>query len=266
VGGRFDLHCHVARILFSPISTDRRGAIWQRKRKNLMHIEPLHDWALTPKEAVALQRKLAGRIDSRSRVAKCELIAGADVSYSRFSNLLYAGVVVLRMGDLSAVERRGATFETRFPYVPGLLSFREAPALLKVFSMLESEPDVVVCDGHGFAHPRRFGLACHVGLWLNRPTLGCAKSRLTGTFKRLGQRAESRTPLTDDDEIIGAVVRTKRAVKPVFVSTGHCIDLESAVKIILAARAGYRIPEPTRLADQYVNALRRKELATDEHR
>jgi deoxyribonuclease V len=221
-----------------------------------MHIESLHDWDLTPKEAVALQRKLADRIDIQSRVTKCDLIAGADVSYSRFSNVLYAGVVVLRMADLTVIERRGVEFKTRFPYVPGLLSFRETPALLKAFALVESEPDAIVCDGHGFAHPRRFGFACHVGLWLDRPCMGCAKSRLTGTFKRLGQKAEARTPLTDNDEIIGAVVRTKTAVKPVFVSTGHRIDLDSAVQIILAARAGYRIPEPTRQADQYVNQLR----------
>jgi len=231
-----------------------------------MHIESLHDWDLTPKEGVALQRELAGRIDTESRVDKCDLIAGADVSYSRFSNVLYAGVVVLRMADLTVIERRGVEFETRFPYVPGLLSFRETPALLKAFALVESEPDVVVCDGHGFAHPRRFGLACHVGLWLNRPCLGCAKSRLTGTFKRLGIKALSRTPLIDKDEIIGSVFRTKRAVKPVFVSIGHRIDLESAEQIIVLARAGYRIPEPTRQADQYVNALRRRELATDAHR
>ena len=221
-----------------------------------MHIESLHGWDLTPKEAVALQRKLATRIDSRSPVTKCDLIAGADVSYSRFSNVLHAGVVVLRMTDLAVIERRGVEFITQFPYVPGLLSFRETPALLKAFALVESEPDVVVLDGHGMAHPRRFGFACHIGLWLNRPCIGCAKSKLTGTFKRLGQKAESRTPLVDKDEIIGAVVRTKNAVKPVFVSTGHCIDLDSAVHIILAARGGYRIPEPTRQADQYVNQLR----------
>jgi deoxyribonuclease V len=231
-----------------------------------MHIESLHDWNLTPKEAVALQRELAGRIDTQSRVDKCDLIAGADVSYSRFSKVLYAGVVVLRMADLTVIERRGVEFKTRFPYVPGLLSFRETPALLKAFALVESEPDVVVCDGHGFAHPRRFGLACHVGLWLNRPCLGCAKSRLTGTFKRLGIKALSRTPLIDKDEIIGTVFRTKPAVKPVFVSIGHRIDLKSAEQIIVAARAGYRIPEPTRQADQYVNALRRRELATEAHR
>jgi deoxyribonuclease V len=234
-----------------------RNNVLEKLRRSAMHIESLHDWDLTPKEAVALQRKLAGTIDTRSRLTKCDLIAGADVSYSRFSKVLYAGVVVLRMADLTVVERRGATFETRFPYVPGLLSFREAPALLKVFAMVQSEPDVVVLDGHGFAHPRRFGLACHVGLWLNRPCLGCAKSVLTGTSKRLGVKEESRTTLTDKGDIIGAVVRTKTGVKPVFVSIGHRIDLESAVTIILAARAGYRIPEPTRLADHYVNELRR---------
>jgi deoxyribonuclease V len=128
---------------------------------------------------------------------------------------------------------------------------------LKAFALVESEPDVVVLDGHGTAHPRRFGFACHVGLWLDRPCIGCAKSRLTGTFKRLGIKAESRTPLINNDEVIGSVVRTKTAVQPVFVSTGHRINLDSAVQIILAARGGYRIPEPTRLADHYVNELRR---------
>lgn len=222
-----------------------------------MRIERLHDWNLTPTEAVALQRELAARVKAGPTLERCDLIAGADVSYRRFSNTMYAGVVVLRMADLTVVERRGAVFETRFPYVPGLLSFREAPALLKALAQVESEPDVVVFDGQGFAHPRRFGLACHVGLWLNRPCLGCAKSRLTGAFKRLGMKAESCAPLVDHDEMIGAVVRTKTGVKPVFVSVGHRIDLESAVRTVLAARAGYRIPEPTRLADQHVKALRR---------
>jgi deoxyribonuclease V len=226
-------------------------------RRSTMHIERLHDWNLTPKEAVALQRELADRVDQRTPLERCELIAGADISSPRFGNVQYVGVVVLRMADLSVVEQRRVVCETTFPYVPGLLSFRETPALLKAFALVESEPDVVVLDGHGYAHPRRFGFACHVGLWLNRPCLGCAKSRLIGTFKRLGTKAESRAALVDHDEIIGAVVRTKTAVKPVFVSVGHRIDLESAVRTILATRAGYRIPEPTRLADQYVKALRR---------
>jgi deoxyribonuclease V len=222
-----------------------------------MHIERLHRWDLTPTEAVALQRQLAARVELGPPLKRCDLIAGADVSYSRFSNVLYAGVIVLRMADLTVVERRGAVLETTFPYVPGLLSFREAPALLRAFAQVELEPDVVVFDGQGLAHPRRLGLACHVGLWLNRPCVGCAKSRLTGTFKRLGLKAGSRVPLVDRDEILGAVVRTKPRVEPVFVSVGHRIDLDSAVDAIIAARAGYRIPEPTRLADQHVNALRR---------
>jgi len=222
-----------------------------------MRIERLHSWDLTPKEAVKLQRALAARVDASTPLPRCELIAGADVSYQRFSAELYAGVVVLRMADLTVVERRSVVFETRFPYIPGLLSFRETPALLEVLAQVESEPDVVMLDGHGFAHPRRFGFACHVGLWLNRPCLGCAKSRLVGSFKLPGLRAGSRVPLVDRGEVIGRVVRTKAGVKPVFVSVGHRIDLESAVRTVLAAGAGYRIPEPTRLADQYVKALRR---------
>jgi deoxyribonuclease V len=222
-----------------------------------MRIERLHSWDVTPAQAVALQRKLASRVETRTPLGRCDLIAGADVSYGRYSMVLYAGVVVLRMSDRTVVETQSAVHEANFPYIPGLLSFREAPALLEALAKLESEPDVIMLDGQGFAHPRRFGLACHIGLWLNRPCLGCAKSRLTGTFKRLGIKAESQAFLVDHDEIIGAVVRTKRAVKPVFVSIGHRINLESAVQMVLAARGQYRIPEPTRLADQHVNALRR---------
>jgi deoxyribonuclease V len=222
-----------------------------------MHFDRLHSWNVTPTDAVALQRELAEHIDTQTPVERCDLIAGADVSYNRFSNVLYAGVIVLRMADLQIVETTCAVSETNFPYVPGLLSFREAPALLKAFAKVQSEPDLVMLDGQGTAHPRRLGLACHIGLWLNRPCLGCAKSRLVGTFKRLGIKAGSRAFLVDHDAIIGAVVRTKTVVKPVFVSPGHRIDLESAVRMVLAARDGYRIPEPTRLADQHVNALRR---------
>src|SRR5215471_3268391 len=131
-----------------------------------MHIESLHGWDLTPKEAVALQRELASRIHTESQVTKCDLIAGADVSYSRFSNVLYAGVVVLRLADHSVVEMQGVVRETNFPYIPGLLSFREAPALLEALAKVRSEPDVIMLDGQGIAHPRRFGLASHVGLWL----------------------------------------------------------------------------------------------------
>lgn len=222
-----------------------------------MNIRRLHSWDVTPAEAVALQRDLAGRIEVSRPLERCDLVAGADVSYNRFSNTIYAGVVVLRLPECTVVERQGAVCETSFPYVPGLLSFREAPALLKALARVESEPDAVMLDGQGTAHPRRFGLACHVGLWLDRPCLGCAKSRLTGMFHDLGRQAGDQAPLLAGDEVLGMVVRTKTDVNPVFVSPGNRIDLASAVRVVLVARAGYRIPEPTRLADRYVNELRR---------
>jgi deoxyribonuclease V len=228
-----------------------------KSARRLMKVLPLHSWNLTPTEAVALQRELASRVEARTPLTRCDLIAGADVSYSRFSNTLYAGVVVLRMTDLAVVEKQGVVREVTFPYVPGLLSFRETPVLLEAFAKLESEPDVIMADGHGLAHPRRFGYACHLGLCLNRPTLGCAKSRLTGTYKEPGPKAGSVAPLMDKAEIIGEVVRTKNKVKPVYVSVGHLSDLGSAVEVVLATCRGYRIPEPTRQAHLHVNALRR---------
>src|SRR5262249_2895097 len=148
-----------------------------------MNIQSLHPWDLTPTEAVALQRELAGRVDTRTPLTDYHLVAGADVSYSKGSDRFYAGVVVLRRDDWSIVECKGAIRTMRFPYVPGLLSFREAPILLDAFAQLETEPDVVLFDGQGLAHPRHFGIACHVGLWLDRPSLGCAKSWLFGKYK-----------------------------------------------------------------------------------
>lgn len=221
-----------------------------------MKVHHLHSWDVTPAEAVALQRELAGQVDTRSLPARYELIAGADVSYSRFSNTLYAGVVIVRAEDLTVVEKQGAVFETMFPYVPGLLSFRETPALLEVFKRLKTEPDVIMVDGQGLAHPRRMGFACHVGLCLDRPTVGCAKSLLLGRHRNLGKRPGATAALTDGGEVIGKVVRTKFGVKPLFVSCGHRIDLAAAVRLVLATCRGYRLPEPTRQAHLHVNALR----------
>ncbi len=222
-----------------------------------MTVLDLHPWNLTPTEAVALQRALAGRVDARSPLTHWELIAGADVSYNRFSPTVYAGVVVIRAADGMVVEKQGVVREVTFPYVPGLLSFRETPVLLEAFALLHCEPDVVMVDGHGYSHPRRFGYACHLGVLLDRPTLGCAKSRLTGTHKEPGKPPGSLTPLKDTGEVIGQVVRTKLKTKPVFVSVGHKIDLASAVRVVLESCRGYRIPEPTRQAHLHVNALRR---------
>ncbi len=204
-----------------------------------------------------MQRELASQIDVRTPLLRWDLIAGADVSYNRGSNVIYAGVVVIRIADGSIVEKQGAVCETRFPYVPGFLSFREAPALLQALVKLRTEPDAFMFDGQGIAHPRRFGLACHVGLWLDRPSLGCAKSRLYGKHKEPGNAVGSLAPLTVDGEVIGDVVRTRAKVKPVYVSAGNRIDLPSAVRVVLASCRGYRLPEPTRQADLYVNALRR---------
>jgi deoxyribonuclease V len=221
-----------------------------------MHIDPIHPWDLPPAEAVALQRELASRVVAGPPLARWDLVAGADVSYNRFSSTFYAGIVVLDPRDWAVVERQGAVLEVTFPYVPGLLSFREAPVLLAAFAKVRSEPDVVMLDGQGVAHPRRLGLASHVGLWLARPCFGCAKSVLTGRFKDLGPKAGSTAPLIDRGEVVGRAVRTKNGVQPVFVSVGHKLDLDSAVRVTLACCRGYRIPEPTREAHLHVNALR----------
>jgi deoxyribonuclease V len=225
-----------------------------------MKIHHLHRWDVTLPEATEIQRKLARLVDTRPAVKECRLIAGADISYSRHSTTMYAAVVVLNMADLSAVEVRGAVLETTFPYQPGYLSFREAPALLEALARVESEPDAIMFDGQGIAHPRRLGLACHVGLWLERPCLGCAKTRLIGRFGEVPREAGSAVPLVDGETVVGQVVRTKTGVQPVFVSPGHLIDIDSSVKLVLGSCGGYRIPEPTRRAHLHVNALRRGEV------
>lgn len=221
-----------------------------------MDFPSLHSWDLTPKEAVALQRQLAERVDVRQPLTHCELVAGADCSYNRFSPYSFAAVVVLRSSDWSVVETATAHGKCSFPYVPGLLSFREIPLLLEAFAKLTHRPDAVMCDGQGYAHPRRMGLACHLGLWLDLPTIGCAKTRLCGTNREPGKRRGAVAPLRDHGEVIGHVVRTRDGVKPLYVSAGHKIDLPSAVRLVLESCQGYRVPEPTRQAHMQVNALR----------
>lgn len=223
-----------------------------------MKINRLHSWDLSIAEAIALQKELASRVDTRTPLVRCELLAGADISYNLRSPVFYAAVVVLRTADWSIVETQEAVRESPFPYVPGLLSFREAPALLEALARVESPVDAVMFDGQGIAHPRRIGIASHVGLWLDVPTLGCAKSLLTGKYKEPGLKRGSLAPLVDRGDTIGSIVRTRDKVKPVFVSAGHKIDQASAVRVVLESAVGYRIPEPTRQAHLHVNALRRK--------
>jgi deoxyribonuclease V len=223
-----------------------------------MEIHPLHAWDLSASDAVALQRQLAGQIDTQTPLTHCDLIAGADVSYGQHSDVFFAGVVVLRMSDLAVVEKQGAVRKSPFPYIPGLLSFREAPALLEAFARVQAEPDAILVDGAGIAHPRRIGIASHLGLWLQRPCVGCAKSRLCGTYPEPDRQAGSEAPLRDKNERIGSVVRTKTGVNPLFISAGHLIDLASAVRLVLQTCRGYRLPEPTRQAHLHVNVLRQE--------
>jgi deoxyribonuclease V len=225
-----------------------------------VEVTPLHRWDLSPAEAVALQRELANRVDVRIPLSSFDLVAGADISYNKYDPLFFASVIVYRVSDGSIIEAQDVSRLSTFPYVPGLLSFREAPALLDAFAKLKTRPDVVMIDGQGIAHPRRMGIASHIGLWLGFPTIGCAKSLLTGKYKPPRSTAGSKSRLMIDKEQVGYVVRTKDNVKPVFISAGHKIDLASSVKVVSATLRGYRIPEPTRLAHLRVNALRRGEI------
>lgn len=223
-----------------------------------MKFKNLHSWDLTPRAAVALQRELAGRIDTRRPLGPCRLVAGADVSYDLFSPTFYAAVVVVNVENGEVIEVQSAVRDSPFPYVPGLLTFREAPALLEAFAKVQSRPDAVMFDGQGYAHPRRIGLASHMGLWLDVPSVGCAKTLLLGESREPGPKPGAMTALRDGKEIIGKTVRTRFGVRPVYISVGHLIDLASAVRLVLRCCRGYRLPEPTRQAHLHVNALRRE--------
>lgn len=219
----------------------------------------IHDWKMTPREAVELQKSLRERVSLRPLDGRIETVAGADISFNKYEPTLYAGIVVLRLPSLEVVEEVGVVSETGFPYVPGLLSFRESPPVLEAWSKLKTEPDAVMFDGQGIAHPRRFGIASHVGLIINRPTLGCAKSVLVGKYEEPPPERGAWTPLVDKGETIGAALRTKNRVHPIYVSPGHLIDLAGAIELTLQCDGGYRQPEPTRRAHLLVNALRRGE-------
>jgi deoxyribonuclease V len=229
--------------------------------------EQLHDWTMTPREAVELQKSLRERVRLAPLKKEIKTIAGADISFNKFSTVLYAGIVVMSLPSLEVFEEVGVVSETKFPYVPGLLSFRESPSVLEAWAKLKIEPDAVMFDGQGIAHPRRVGIASHVGLIINRPTLGCAKSVLVGKYEEPKAERGNWTELVDKGEVVGGAVRTKTNVQPIFVSPGHLIDLESAIKLTLACDGGYRQPEPTRRAHLLVNALRRgeREPSGDEH-
>jgi len=216
----------------------------------------LHSWDLTPGEAIEVQQRLRNLVRLQPLARPVSAIAGADISFNKFSETVYAGIVILSLPDLRIIESAGVRSVAKFPYVPGLLSFRETPSLLEAWEKLKTKPDVLMLDGQGIAHPRRFGIACHVGVLLDLPTIGCAKSILVGRYGELGLEAGSRSPLVDRGEQVGVALRTKNKVSPVYVSPGHLIDLDSAVDLVLRSTDKYRQPEPTRQAHLLVNRLR----------
>ncbi len=220
-----------------------------------MKVRSLHPWRLTPREAIALQRQLTGEVVTESRLGPIRYVAGADIAVPKDSSQGYAGVVVMTFPELRVVETRWAKAELTFPYIPGLLAFREIPVLAEVFAQVRQEPDLILVDGQGLAHPRRFGFACHLGLLLDKPTIGCAKSRLVGRHDDPPERRGGFAYLYDDaGGVIGAVVRTRAHTRPIYVSIGHKVDLYTVIQYTLDCGRGYRIPEPTRQAHIFVGS------------
>lgn len=213
-----------------------------------MQVHQIHPWHVTPAEAQSIQRSLAGQVSRRNEVTLPRLVAGVDISSTRVDRMATGAVVVLAYPELTVVETGVVKQRVDFPYVPGLLSFREAPLILAACERLSSTPDLILVDGQGIAHPRRLGLASHVGLLLDVPTIGCAKSRLCGDHELAGDEAGCFAEIKDDGEVIGAALRTKTRVRPLYVSIGHKIDLASAMSWVIKCCRGYRMPEPTRLA------------------
>ena len=224
-----------------------------------MKIRELHDLDISPSEASRLQKELAPQVAAGPvlDLAGVKHVAGADVSTQ--GDRGYATVVVLDFPALQPVEVQGYETELSFPYVPGLLAFREIPAVAGALEKVQTPVDAVIFDAQGLAHPRRMGLASHLGLFLDVPSVGCAKTRLVGTHEEPGQEKGSSTDLLHRDEVIGRVLRTRKAVSPVYVSVGNGIDLDSSVELVLACSPKYRLPETTRQAHNAANRLRRGE-------
>ena len=217
-----------------------------------------HPWDVSVDEALAIQRRLAPLAHAAAPVAldTVRLVAGVDVSYADRAR---GAVVVYRYPEMELVEQATASRELAFPYVPGLLSFREVPVALDALARLRITPDLLLCDGQGYAHPRRFGLACHLGLMTGLASVGCAKSWLLGAYTEPGPALGDRSPLVDGGEVIGVALRTRPSTRPIFVSTGYRMTLEQAVEVTLRCLRGFRLPEPTRAADHLATLTRRAE-------
>ena len=224
----------------------------------------LHRWDVSPAEARELQLAWRERVEQRDRIGRIRRVAGADVAFDPPGRPTWktgeaiAGIVVFSYPDWMELESAWARCPVTFPYVPGFLSFREIPALLTALGRLSAPPDLIFCDGQGYAHPRRMGLASHLGVVLDMPTIGCAKSRLMGEHREPARRAGAWTPLMDNGERIGAVLRTRASARPMYISSGHRVSLERAIALTMEASDGRRIPIPTRRADRYVAEIKRK--------
>jgi deoxyribonuclease V len=224
-----------------------------------MKVDCLHDWTLSPREAMALQTRLAPRVRvARPRRRHFRLIAGADIALDPKKKLAFAAVLLFRYPDRVCIEQHVVCAPLSFPYVPGLLSFREIPALLQAFARLKQTPHAVICDGQGIAHPRRMGLASHLGLCLGITTVGSAKSRFVGEAQgELGATRGSQVPLMLAGRQVGVVLRTRDGVKPLWVSPGHRVDIATAAELVLQCGSGTRLPEPQRAADRLAGEAKR---------
>lgn len=222
-----------------------------------MKFKQPHSWNISPKEGIEIQKKLREQLIFSENKFEIIKICGTDVSYEKEINLLFSAVVILKYPEMDVIEEQTAVMRCTFPYVPGLLSFREVPVLLKAFDNINDVPNVVLCDGHGIAHPRGFGLASHLGMILDVPTIGCAKNKLFGKYSKVGDDKGDWSYISDGVNYIGVALRTKKNVKPVFVSQGYKISMEFSKEIILACCKKYRIPEPIRRAHIKVNQLRK---------
>ena len=215
-----------------------------------MKLAVTHNWDIPAREACALQSELAPRVERSDRIGNISRVAGVDVGFENSGKVTRAAVVVMDAESFAVIDEILHREATRFPYVPGLLSFREVPAILAALEKLGTLPDLLLCDGQGIAHPRRFGIACHLGVMTDIPSLGVGKSRLVGEYEEPGDDRGEWSPLRDGKETIGRVLRTRSNVKPVFVSTGHRVSLESASELVLRFAPQFRLPEPIRAADR----------------
>jgi len=223
-----------------------------------MMMAEIHSWAVSIQDAFRIQKELTGKLLFEDDPDDPALVAGVDVAFSRTRDLLYAAIVVLNFETMEPVEVVSAAQQPVFPYVPGLLTFREGPVVLQAYEKLERRPDLLMFDGQGIAHPRGLGLASHLGILLDTPSIGCAKSRLVGDFKEPKQKRGAMRTLSLHRKKVGVVLRSKDNTKPLFVSPGHRITVETAAKRVLEAGRGYRLPEPTRLAHHEAARARRE--------